>query len=63
MSSAINETVGRAQTGAFRARCQHCGGWFEHGQLNWEALIHHNARRLECLDRKACERRARKKRA
>jgi hypothetical protein len=30
-------------------------------ELNFEAQIHHGARRLGCIDRKACERRKRKR--
>lgn len=44
------------------AVCQTCGSRRPIGELNAEAITHHNAHKLECIDRKACERRKRKAR-
>lgn len=40
--------------------CDRCGATLPASQLNNEARIHHGARELLCIDRRACERRARK---
>ena len=46
----------RARTGA----CATCRSERPADELNYEAQIHHNANKLECIDRKACERRKRR---
>lgn len=45
----------------FRVPCDRCGSPRRASELNLEALIHHNARALECIDRKACSKRARRR--
>lgn len=57
----INETVGYAFCGAPNNFCDVCGSLLPNAALNYEARVHHNARRLECIDRQACERRKRKR--
>jgi hypothetical protein len=41
-------------------KCALCGRAGPCGTLNVEAVIHHGARGVECIDRKACNRRRRK---
>lgn len=43
-----------------KASCALCGGKYPDVLLNIEAHIHHNSK-IECLDRKSCNRRRRKK--
>lgn len=45
---------------AVTANCERCGRIVPVESLNFEARIHHGAREVVCLDRKACNR-ARKK--
>ena len=40
--------------------CATCHTLRPTGELNIEAISHHNAHKIECIDRKACERRKRK---
>lgn len=42
--------------------CEICKSESRSEKLNYNAIIHHGASRLCCIDRKACERRKRKKR-
>ncbi len=42
-------------------KCARCGTFRPQNELNHEARIHHSARQVECVDRKACTRRARRK--
>lgn len=58
--SELNTRLGEARHGGQTRMCAACGSDRPHGELNYEAQIHHNARRLECIDRKACERRKRR---
>lgn len=60
--SKFNARLGRSRYGGDTKTCATCGSDRPHGELNYEARTHHNARRLECIDRKACERRKRRKR-
>lgn len=38
------------------ATCARCGRERPASELNLEAVIHHGARAMECLDRRSCER-------
>jgi hypothetical protein len=60
-TESINTTLGRLRTGLDHGYCRCCDTKQSHSNLNWEALVHHGAKRLECIDRKACERRKRKR--
>jgi hypothetical protein len=42
--------------------CHICGRTSDQTELNYEAIIHHGAKNLECIDRKSCNKHARKKR-
>lgn len=61
MSSA-NEAIGgvAALRYLYGSACVRCGRVLPPGKLNYEAMIHHGARKLECIDRKDCERAKRK---
>lgn len=50
-----------AERGRNTKQCRRCGTPMNTTDLNVEGTVHHNVP-LECLDRKACERRKRKKR-
>lgn len=54
-----NERIGRARGGEV-GHCATCRYLVPHGALNYEAAIHHGAGKIECIDRKACERRKRR---
>lgn len=42
-------------------KCARCGRTPAEATLNIEAIIHHNARELECVDRKDCQKVVKKK--
>lgn len=56
----INVWVGKHRTGRDTYACSTCGSERPHDELNWEGNIHHGTK-VECIDRKACERRRRKR--
>ena len=55
----FNEMFAKA-AGELR-RCATCGQMRPTGELNIEATLHHNAHKVECIDRHACERRKRQR--
>ena len=57
----VNVRIGELRTGKSTAVCTVCETARPHRELNWEGTAHHNTRGLECIDRGACERRARKR--
>ena len=52
--------TGRLSCSDPKVTCETCGRWTLLAELNQEAVIHHGARKLECLDRKTCERKKRR---
>lgn len=55
----INNIVGRARTRRDDHPCATCGTRRLHTELNWEGNVHHGTK-VECIDRRSCERRRRK---
>jgi len=47
--------------GPNRILCHRCDGLRPENEINKEAQIHHNAQWPECIDRKACQSRVRKR--
>ena len=52
----INEMLGKNKVNI----CEYCKAKMNPEELNHEAMIHHKAKRLECINRKSCEKRKRK---
>jgi hypothetical protein len=56
----LNEDLGRLRTGKSVGTCQRCKTEMPNGELNYEATIHHGAKKVICIDRQQCERRRRR---
>ncbi len=55
--SNINEDIGWLRTGTDVGVCADCGEEKPNRELNYEATIHHGARKVVCLKRKPCTKR------
>lgn len=61
-SGSVVDRATRAALGESQC-CDRCGHKQSPAELKWDAVIHHGAREIVCVDRKACERIRRKERS
>lgn len=61
MSSDNEQLAKNAYWSERNPKCARCGRGFSQTILNLEAVVHHNASEIECVDRKSCKRAAKRK--